>query len=63
MLRAMYDREARFTRATNEGDHDFATFGNAVLTVETNGVGNGLAVSLLASARCGLVGERRGRDR
>jgi hypothetical protein len=42
MLRAMYDREARFTRATNEGDHDFATFGNAVLSVEPNLAGNGL---------------------
>jgi hypothetical protein len=42
MLRAMYDREARFTRATNEGDHDFATFGNAVLTVEANAKANGL---------------------
>lgn len=34
--RAMYDRVAMFTRATKEADHDFAAFGNAVLTVELN---------------------------
>src|SRR3546814_7161050 len=27
MRRAMYDRVAQFTRATSEGDHDFAAFG------------------------------------
>lgn len=34
--RAMYDREAQFNRATKEGDHDFATFGQCVLSVELN---------------------------
>ncbi|MGB1389981.1 MAG: portal protein [Paracoccaceae bacterium] len=34
--RAMYDRISQFTRATKEGDHDFATFGGAVLSVEMN---------------------------
>lgn len=34
--RAMYDRIAGFNRATHEGDHDFATFGQCVLTVELN---------------------------
>lgn len=34
MRRAMYQRETQFTRATKEGDHDFATFGQAVLTCE-----------------------------
>lgn len=42
MFKAMYDRAARFTRATNEGDHDFAAFGQAVLTVEKNAAGDGL---------------------
>ncbi len=42
MLRAMYDRAAQFTRATSEADHDFAAFGNAVLTVEPNSKGDGL---------------------
>lgn len=31
MRKAMYEREAQFVRATNEGDHDFASFGNAVI--------------------------------
>lgn len=34
--RAMYDTDSGFTRATKEADHDFATFGQAVLTVELN---------------------------
>jgi hypothetical protein len=32
--RAMYDRRARFVRATKEGDHDFAAFGQCALSVE-----------------------------
>jgi len=32
--RAMYDRAAKFVRATKEGDNDFVTFGQAVLTTE-----------------------------
>lgn len=34
--RAMYDRVTQFTRATKEGDHDFASFGQAVLQVTLN---------------------------
>lgn len=34
--RAMYDRTAQFTRATKEGDHDFATFGQCAISVELN---------------------------
>lgn len=34
--RAMYDRKSMFTRATKEGDHDFAAFGNAVISCEVN---------------------------
>lgn len=34
MRRAMYDRVAQLTRATKEGDHDFATFGQCVLSAE-----------------------------
>lgn len=33
---AMYDRAARFTRATKEGDHDFAAFGQCVISTEMN---------------------------
>lgn len=33
MRRAMYDKRSMFTRATKEGDHDFAAFGQCVLSV------------------------------
>lgn len=36
MRNAMYDRAAKFTRATKEADDDFAAFGQAVLTAEHN---------------------------
>ena len=36
MRHAMYDKKAGFIRATKEGDHDFATFGQAVVQVEKN---------------------------
>lgn len=36
MRRAIYDRPARFVRATKEADHDFAAFGNAVISVEAD---------------------------
>lgn len=36
MRKAMYDKDARFARATKEADNDFATFGQAVMTVEYN---------------------------
>lgn len=36
MRRAMYDPISMFTRATKEGDHDFAAFGQCVLSVEVN---------------------------
>lgn len=34
--RAMYDRFAQFTKATKQGDHDYAAFGQAVLSAEVN---------------------------
>lgn len=34
--RAMYDRQSQFVRATKEGDHDFAAFGQAVVSQEIN---------------------------
>lgn len=36
MRRAMADRKTQFARATKEGDHDFAAFGQAVLQVSKN---------------------------
>jgi len=34
--RAMYARASKFIRATKEGDHDFGTFGQAVLSAQLN---------------------------
>jgi len=34
--RAMYDRVSQFVRATKEGDHDFASFGQCVISVESD---------------------------
>jgi len=40
--RAMYDPGALFTRATKEGDHDFAGFGQCVISAELNKRRDGL---------------------
>lgn len=40
--RAMYDRVTQFTRATKEADHDFASFGQCVISTERNRTGNAL---------------------
>lgn len=32
----IYDKKSGFNQATKQADHDFATFGNAVLTIEEN---------------------------
>lgn len=40
--RAMYDRLAQFTRATKEGDHDFAAFGQCIISVELNAANTSL---------------------
>ena len=40
--RAMYDPHTLFNRATKEGDHDFACFGQAVITVRLNRDRDGL---------------------
>ena len=34
--RAMYDPDANFVRSTKEGDHDFAAFGQCVISIELN---------------------------
>ena len=36
MRRAMYDRVSQFTRATKEGDRDYAAFGQCVISTELN---------------------------
>jgi hypothetical protein len=40
--RAMYDKGTLFTRATKEGDHDFAAFGQCAISIELNKHANGL---------------------
>ena len=40
--RAMYDPLAMFTRATKEGDHDFAAFGQCAISVELNSRADGM---------------------
>jgi hypothetical protein len=40
--RAMYDKRALFTRASKESDHDVASFGQSVKTVELNRNADGL---------------------
>lgn len=36
MRKAMHDRKSQFARATKEADHDFATFGQAVIQISPN---------------------------
>lgn len=40
--RAMYDRKTMFTRATKEGDNDFACFGQLVMSIRLNKFANAL---------------------
>lgn len=40
--KAMYDRASMFIRATKEGDHDFAAFGQCAISVELNRERSGL---------------------
>lgn len=40
--RAMYHTDALFTRATKEADHDYAAFGQPVISIELNKLQNGL---------------------
>lgn len=40
--RAMYDPATKFTQATKEGDHDYATFGQCVISARLNRLGNAL---------------------
>jgi len=42
MRRAMYDRRTQFTRATKEGDHDYAAFGQNVVSCRLNRDADGL---------------------
>lgn len=42
MKRAMYNRRSQFTRATKEGDHDFAAFGQTVIQTSLNKNADGL---------------------
>lgn len=44
MMTMFYDRSSGFVRATKQGDHDFGTFGQCVLSVEPNRARDGLLV-------------------
>lgn len=41
MRRAMYDKDAQFTRAAKTADHDYATFGQAVISIQVASGMNG----------------------
>jgi hypothetical protein len=62
--RAMYDPKAMFTRATKEGDHDFAAFGQCAISVELNrtrtgsSTAAGICATWLAGRRSGRIGAR-----
>lgn len=40
--KVIYDKRAHFVRATKEGDHDFASFGQCVLSIDVNDERDGL---------------------
>lgn len=42
MRKAMFDQDSLFTRATKEGDHDYAALGQCVISVEMNRLRNGM---------------------
>lgn len=42
MFKVMYERRAQFVRATSQGDHDFATFGQCVIQPSQNATADGL---------------------
>ncbi|MGL9734746.1 MAG: hypothetical protein ACR5LF_00325 [Symbiopectobacterium sp.] len=40
--RAMYDKRTQFLKATKQGDHDYAAFGQSAISVELNRNADGL---------------------
>jgi len=44
LYKILYDRSSGFVKATKEGDHDYATFGQPVMSVEPNRRYNGLLI-------------------
>jgi len=42
LKKLMYQRQANFVRATKEGDHDYAAFGQCVISVELNRKASGM---------------------
>ncbi len=61
MRRAMYDRSSMFTRASKEGDHDLAAFGQCVKSVELNGKREGLLYRCWHIRDCAWVENAEGK--
>ena len=61
MRRVMYDRRSQFSRATKEGDHDFAAFGQCVISVELNKALDGLLYRCWHLRDCAWVEDGEGR--
>lgn len=60
MREYLYDHKAKFVRATKEGDHDYATFGNAILTVEERPSKDGLLFRCHHMKDCAWVEDMNG---
>lgn len=59
--RAMYHATSGFSRATKEADHDFATFGQAVIEVGLNKYANGLQFQTRHLRDCAWMEDESGR--
>jgi hypothetical protein len=61
MRRAIYDPASQFVRATKEGDHDFAAFGQAVLSIELNKRADGLLFRCWHNRDCAFLENAEGK--
>jgi hypothetical protein len=61
MRKLMYHRSANFVRSTKEADHDYAAFGNAVISVERNARADGLLYRCWHLRDCAWSDDESGR--